>query len=108
MAQLKDLIVTGDARVLGRLYANTVKEITLGTTWTSDSTNGYVTQTVSCSGITASDSPVLDVKLTGTLSNMTTQETEWAKIKSATTASGSITFIASAATTTSLTVLVKI
>lgn len=85
----------------------TVKEITLGTSWTKDSTNGYVTQTVSVSGITSDDKPVLDIKLSGTLSNMQTQQEEWSKVVSATTSSGKITFIASKATTTRLTILVK-
>ena len=84
-----------------------VKEITLGTTWTTDSANGYVTQTVTVSGITADSRPSLDVKMSGNLDNMESIEEEWAKIKSATTGNGNITFIASEATTKSLTITVK-
>ena len=85
----------------------TILTITLGTSWTQDSTNGYYYQSVSNSNITSSDSPVLDVVLSGTSTNMQTLQKEWAKILKAETYNNGIKFYAKEATTTSLTVLVK-
>ncbi len=84
------------------------QELTLGTTWTQDSTNGYYTQTVNMSGIKSTDTPVLDVKLTGTASNIKALSKEWANILKAETLEGSIKFYAKKATSTALTVLVKV
>ena len=80
---------------------------TLGTSWTQDSTNGYYYQSVTVSGITSSDYPTLDVVTSGTLSNIQTLQTEWAKIVQAETSTNTIKFYAKEATTTSLTVIVK-
>ena len=85
----------------------TILTITLGTSWTKDSTNGYYYQSVTVSGITSSDYPTLDVQTSGTLSNIQTLQTEWAKIVQAETSTNTIKFYAKAATTTSLTVIVK-
>ena len=85
----------------------TILTITLSTTWTKDSNNGYYYQSVSNSNITSSDNPVLDVVLSGTSTNMQTQQKEWAKVLSATTYNNGIKFYAKEATTTSLTILVK-
>ncbi len=85
----------------------TILTITLGTSWTQDSTNGYYYQSVSNSNITSSDNPVLDVVLSGTSTNMQSLQKEWAKVLSATTYNNGIKFYAKEATTTSLTVLVK-
>lgn len=85
----------------------TILTITLGTSWTQDSTNGYYYQSVSNSNITSSDSPVLDVVLSGTSTNMQTLQKEWAKILKAETYNNGIKFYAKEATTTSLTVIVK-
>ncbi len=81
--------------------------ITLGTSWTQDSTNGYYYQSVSNSNITSSDTPVLDVKLSGTADNMQSLQKEWAKILSAETYNNGIKFYAKSATTSSLTIIVK-
>lgn len=78
-----------------------VREVTLGTTWSSNA------QTVTVEGIKATDNPILDVKLTGDISNKQKLQSEWAKVIDAVTSEGSITFYASENTTTSLTVLVK-
>lgn len=84
------------------------KEVTLGTTWVQDSANGYYTQTVNVSWINAEDCPDIYVKKSGTYSNMKTQIKEFAKIVDAETSNGKIKFIASSATTSSLTLLVKV
>ncbi len=80
---------------------------TLGTSWTQDSTNGYYYQNVTVSGITSSDTPILDVQTSGTLTNIKAQQTEWAKVVQATTYTNGIKFYATEATTTSLTILIK-
>ena len=48
--------------------------VTLGTSWTQDTTNGYYTQTVALSGISSDDHPTVDVNLSGTLENMQSQQ----------------------------------
>ena len=87
---------------------HTAKQITLGTSWATDSTNGYVTQSVSVSYITAAHTPTLDVVLSGTKDDMEAQQDEWAKILKAETSAGAIKFYATEATTVSLIVSVKI
>lgn len=84
-----------------------IQTVTLGTSWTQDTTNGYYTQSVTVSGITSSDYPIVDVSLTGTLSNMQTQQEEWAKIIIVETSSDTLKFYASEPTTVSLYVKVK-
>lgn len=85
----------------------TIKTITLGTSWTQDNTNGYYTQSVTVNGITSSDYPIVDVSLTGTLSNMQKQQEEWGKIIIVETSSNILKFYASEPTTVSLYVKVK-
>lgn len=79
----------------------------LGTAWTEDTTNGYYTQSITVSGITSSDYPILDVQTSGTLENINTLQTEWAKIVQAETGTNTIVFYAKEATTTNLPILVK-
>lgn len=81
--------------------------ITLGTTWTQDTTNGYYTQTVSLSGITSNDNPPVDVVLSGTLADMQAQQEEWGKILKVETSTDKLKFYASEPTTVSLSVMVK-
>ena len=78
-----------------------VQEITLSTTWIDG------LQTVNVNGITANDSPILDVKLSGDYDTILEQQTEWNKIIQANTGNGTITFLSSEDTTIELTVLVK-
>ena len=87
--------------------AMTILSITLGTSWSQDSTSGHYTQDVSVSEITTDDNPVLDIVPSGTASNMQAQQKEWAKIIKAETYDNGIKFYAKKATTTSLTVTVK-
>lgn len=78
-----------------------VQEITLGTTWSSNQ------QTVSLQGITANDSPILDVKLSGSIEEMEQQEAEWAKILKVDSNANALVFTAREDTTMQLTVMVK-
>lgn len=82
-------------------------EITLTTTWTLDSTNGYYTQNVEVDGIKSTDMPTLDVKFTGDSDNMKAINKEWSKVLSAETYEDGIKFYAKSATTKELTVIVK-
>lgn len=84
-----------------------LKPVTLGTSWTQDTTNGYFTQTVALSGITSKDNPPIDVVLSGTLAEMQAQQDEWGKILKIETSTDTLTFYASEPTTVSLSVLVK-
>lgn len=85
-----------------------IVEVTLTTNWTQDPTNNYFVQTVTVPDIEVSHSPTLDVKLTGSLSNMESCLDEWSKVISATSNNSSITFYAREATQIELTVLVEI
>lgn len=84
-----------------------VQTITLGTTWTQDTTNGYYTQTVAFSGITSKDNPTIDVVLSGTLAEMQAQQEEWGKILKVETSTDNLKFYASEPTSIELTVMVK-
>lgn len=77
-----------------------VQEITLSNT-TDTSFN------VSVSGITANDSPILDIKMSGTTENMQTLQEEWSKVLNAVTGNGIITFTLSEPLSKTITVLVK-
>lgn len=72
---------------------------TLSKTWAG---SGPYTQTVNVSGILASDSPIIDVDMTGTYSTDKSREEEFAKIYRAVTADGTVTFYAHEKTTISL------
>lgn len=84
-----------------------VQTITLGTTWTQDTANGYYTQSVAFGGITSKDNPTVDVVLSGTLENMESQQEEWGKILKIETSTDTLTFYVIEATTVSLSVMVK-
>lgn len=84
-----------------------LKPVTLGTSWTQDTTNGYFTQTVALSGITSKNNPPIDVVLSGTLAEMQAQQDEWGKILKVETSTDTLTFYASEPTTVSLSVIVK-
>lgn len=79
----------------------------LGTSWTKDNTNGYYTQSIICSGITSKDNPTIDVVLSGTLTEMQTQQDEWGKILKIETSTDTLKFFSSEPTTVSLSVMVK-
>ena len=79
----------------------------LGTSWTQDTSNGYYTKTITCSGITSKDNPTIDVVLSGTLTDMQAQQENWGKILKVETSTDTLKFYASEATTVSLSVMVK-
>lgn len=79
----------------------------LGTSWSQDTTNGYYTQSIICSGITSNDNPPIDVVLSGTLAEMQAQQEDWGKILKVETSTDTLTFYASEPTTVSLSVMVK-
>ena len=84
-----------------------VQTVTLGTTWTQDTANGYYTQSVAFGGITSKDNPTVDVVLSGTLENMESQQEEWGKILKIETSTDTLKFYVSEATSIELSVMVK-
>ena len=84
-----------------------LKPVTLGTSWTQDTTNGYYTQSVTLSGITSKDNPTIDVLLSGTLAEMQAQQDELGKILKVETSTDTLKFYSSEPTTVSLSVMVK-
>lgn len=81
--------------------------MTLGTSWTQDTTNGYYTQSVALSGITSNDNPIIDIVLSDTLEEMQTQQEEWSKILKVETSNDGLTFYASEATSIALNLILK-
>ena len=77
-------------------------EVTLTTNWTSQ--GSYVTQDVTVTGITAADNPVVDI-VTST-SNYEAEQEAWGKVFKGITSANKITFYASEATETALTLLI--
>lgn len=105
LVKIKELLISkADSTYVESLKQ--VQEITLrsGPVW---SQGDPYTQSVSVSGITENDSPILDVKLSGTSELMVTQQEEWGKILKAETYNGGIKFYASEETGRDLTILVK-
>lgn len=104
-ATYDDFVSYEDSLATNRVIATNT--VTLGTSWTQDTTNGYYTQTIICSGITSMDNPTIDVVLSGTLAEMQAQQENWGKILKVETLANTLTFYASEPTTVSLTVIVK-
>lgn len=104
-ATYDDFVSYEDSLATNRVIAT--KPVTLGTSWSQDTTNGYYTQTVALSGITSKDNPPIDVVLSGTLTEMQAQQEEWGKILKVETSTNTLTFYASEPTTVSLSVMVK-
>lgn len=77
---------------------------TLGTTW-SGSAAPY-TQSVTVSGILATDTPIVD--FVATTSGYEAEQEDWAKVFKIVTGANSLTFYASDKTTTSLSIQVKV
>lgn len=72
---------------------------TLNTTWEG---TGPYTKTVSVTGMLATDTPIIDIIMSGTFSTDRSRSAEFAKIYRAVTAAGSITFYAEEKPTVSL------
>ena len=77
---------------------------TLGTSWAAS--GDYFTQAVSVSGILATDTPILD--LICSTSNYEAEQEAWGKVFKAVCSANTITFYASEATETAVTVQVKV
>lgn len=77
---------------------------TVGTSWTSKT--GYVQQTITVQGITASDNPIID--LVTTTADFEAQQEAWGKIFKVTTAANAITLYASEATETAINLQIKV
>lgn len=104
-ATYDDFVSYEDSLATNKVIAT--KPVTLGTTWAEDTTNGYYTQSVSLSGITLADNPIVDVVLSGTLENMESQQEEWGKILKIETSTDTLKFYASEPTSVDLSVMVK-
>lgn len=79
------------------------------TTWTADSTNGGYYQTVSVSGMLASDNPIADVVLGGSVETNAQYLAAWALVTRIVTAANAITLYANGeAPTTAFTVQLKV
>lgn len=111
---------TGKVAVLdenGWIYYRTPKEITdeagvtntytcnTSTSWSKNS-SGYYSQTVSVTGITANDNPIIDIVTN--LSNYASQLEAWGKVFKITTANNSITLYATEAINIALSLQIKV
>lgn len=79
---------------------------TLDTTWSG--TSAPYTKTVSVSGILATDTPIIDVVMSGIYSTDEARTEAWGYIYRAVTANGSITFYATEKPTVSLPIQIKV
>lgn len=91
--------ITANTEGIERL--NSVKEVTLGTTWYGSEQKIYIED------VKATDTPILDVKLSGDTQNKLNILRNWAEVIDAQTGDGYITFYADGNTDMELTVLVK-
>lgn len=79
---------------------------TITTTWTGSS--APYTQTITVSGITANDNPIVDVNLSSTTyANKDSVITAWGEVYRITTAANSITVYADSKTTTAIPIMLK-
>ena len=79
---------------------------TLNTTWSG--TSAPYTKTVSVSGILATDTPIIDIVMSGTYSTDEARIEAWGYIYRAVTANGSITFYATEKPTVSLPIQIRV
>lgn len=91
--------------VLGHVN-HAVLTATLNTTWSG--TSAPYTKTVSVSGILSTDTPIIDVVMSGTYSTDEARTEAWGYIYRAVTANGSITFYATEKPTVSLPIQIKV
>jgi len=75
--------------------------------WVLDSSNGYYTQSVAVTGMTANGTPVLDLVTSGNAANMEAQQDAWALILQAETLSGYLKLYASETPSIDFTVQIK-
>jgi hypothetical protein len=91
--------------VLGHVN-HAVLTATLDTTWSG--TSAPYTKTVSVSGILSTDTPIIDVVMSGTYSTDEARTEAWGYIYRAVTANGSITFYATEKPTVSLPIQIRV
>ena len=96
---------TASISALGHVY-HAILNVTLDTNWSGASVP--YTKTVSVSGILATDTPVIDVVMSGTYSTDEARTEAWGYIYRAVTANGSITFYATEKPTVSLPIQIKV
>ena len=80
--------------------------VTLDTTWSG--TSAPFSKTVTVSGILATDTPIIDIVMSGTYSTDEARIEAWGYIYRAVTANGSITFYATEKPTVSLPIQIKV
>lgn len=97
----------GSADASMKVTLNAVKEYTttIGTGW-SGSAAPY-TQSINVPGILATDTPIVDVKCSGTYATDQTYITQWGKIYRITTAANKITVYATEKTTSNVPISIK-
>jgi len=93
------------ASALGHVY-HAIYNVTLDTSWSGSS--APFSKTVTVNGIQASDTPIIDVVMSGTYSTDTAIAEAWGYIYRAVTADGSITFYATEKPTINLPIQIKV
>ncbi len=88
----------------GRFAKTVTYTATVGTAWTAKT--GYVQQTITVNGILATDNPIID--LVTSTADFAAQQEAWGKVFKVTTAANSITLYASEATTTAISIQLKV
>ena len=101
-----DLSVSGHAITVTKKNPSTTYTAAVGTTWTGE--EAPYTQTISVSGIAATDNPIVDVVLSDDYDTATTELEEYAKIYKITTAANSITVYATEATENAINIQLKV
>ena len=105
-AMVGDISVSGHTITVTKKNPSTTYNANVGTTW-SGSEAPY-TQTITVSGITSTDNPIVDVVLSSDYDTATTELQEYAKIYKITTASNSITVYATEKTENSIKLQLKV
>jgi hypothetical protein len=99
------LVEIANLSVLGHVN-HAVLTVTLDTMWSG--TSAPYTKTVTVSGILATDTPIIDIVMSGTYSTDEARIEAWGYIYRAVTANGSITFYATEKPTVSLPIQIKV
>ena len=105
-AMVGDISVSGHTITVTKKNPSTTYNANVGTTW-SGSEAPY-TQTVTVSGITSTDNPIVDVVLSSDYDTATTELQEYAKIYKITTSTNSITVYATEKTENAIKLQLKV
>ena len=103
---VKDLSVSGHTITVSKGNPSTTYTAAVGTTWTGS--EAPYTQTITVSGMTATDNPIVDVVLNSDYDTATTELEEYAKIYKITTAANSITVYATDKTENAINIQLKV